>query len=268
MNRDTLIWRLRVLRSKTKGRLPALPWSHLPALLAQPLEHWDYSYFAKPVPDKSVPGMVPYETALGRFYGRQDDQGSIGCVIVEELCRIYQRPPVEVRPGDVVVDLGAHLGTFARVALDAGARMVVAFEANSLNAQCFRTTFAKEMAQGKVVLVESPVWSKRGTVRFSGNGLVGQVSEEGDPKQAVTIDDVVRELKIPKVDFIKTDIEGAERHALQGAAHVLSTYSPRMAVSSYHYPDDPAVLRDIVLGYHPYRVTFDKGSKRMFCDPG
>jgi hypothetical protein len=64
------------------------------------------------------------------------------------------------------------------------------------------------------------------------------------PKQAVTIDDVVRGLNIPRVDFIKTDIEGAERYALKGAAHVLSTYAPRLGVSSYHYPDDPAVLRD------------------------
>ena len=267
MNFDTLIWRFRILRSKAMGQLPALPWSRVPTLLTQPIEKWDYRYFAMPVKDRGLPGMVPYETAIGPFYGRPEDQSSIGCVIVEELCRIYQRPPVVVRPGDVVVDLGAHLGTFARVALNAGAKLVVAFEANAGNAECFRRTFQDEIAQGKVVLVESPVWSERCTVRFSGRGLVGQVSDDGDPKEAVTIDDVVRELGISRVDFIKTDIEGAERHALKGAAHVLSSHAPRLAVSSYHYPDDPTVLRDIVLGYHPYHVSFDKGRKRMFCYP-
>lgn len=78
---------------------------------------------------------------------------------------------------------------------------------------------------------------------------------------------MVRKLELPRVDFIKTDIEGAERHALRGAAHVLSSYAPRMAVSSYHYRDDPAALREIVLSYHPYHISFDKGEKRMFCNP-
>jgi FkbM family methyltransferase len=265
MNFDTLIWRFRILQSKAMGQLPALPWSQVPQMLAQPFENWDYNYFATPVGGGEFPGMVLYETPMGRFYGRPEDQDSIGGVIVEEICRIYQRPPVEVRPGDIVVDLGAHLGTFARVALNAGAKQVIAFEANAANAECFRRTFREEITQGKVVLVESPVWSESCTVRFSGQGLVGQVSDEGDPRQAVTIDDVVRELNIARVDFIKTDIEGAERHALRGAAHVLSAHSPRLAVSSYHYPDDPAVLRDTVLAYHPYHVSFDKGSKRMFC---
>lgn len=267
MQLDTLVWRLRVLRSKSRGQLPALPWSQVPRLLAQPSENWDYNYFATPVKDGDIPGMVAYETALGRFYGRPQDRSSIGGVIVEEICRIYQRAPVEIRPGDIVVDLGAHLGAFARVALNAGAKLVVAFEANVANAECFRRTFQDEIAQGRVVLVASPVWSERCTVLFSGQGLVGQVSDEGDPRQAVTIDDVVRELGVPRVDFIKTDIEGAERHALKGAAHVLSYYAPRLAVSSYHYPEDPAVLRDIVLGFHPYQVTFDRSSKRMFCNP-
>lgn len=267
MNLDTLIWRFRVLRTKTMGQIPALPWSQVPRLLVQPFENWDYSYFATPVKDRDVRGMVLYETAIGRFYGRPEDQSSIACVIVEEICRIYQRPPVVVRLGDVVVDLGAHLGTFTRVALNAGAKLVVAFEADVVNAECFRRTFKDEIAEGKVVLVESPVWSEPCTVLFSGQGLVGQVSEEGEPKQAVTIDDVVRELDIPRVDFIKTDIEGAERHALKGAAHVLSFHAPRLAVSSYHYPDDPTELRDIVLGYHPYHVSFDNGRKRMFCCP-
>src|ERR1035441_3280575 len=90
MNFDTLIWRFRILRSKAMGQLPALPWSRVPTLLTQPIEKWDYRYFAMPVKDRGLPGMVPYETAIGPFYGRPEDQSSIGCVIVEELCRIYR----------------------------------------------------------------------------------------------------------------------------------------------------------------------------------
>lgn len=267
MHLDTFNWRFRVLQSKATGKLPALPWSQLPSMMARPFEKWDYQYFATSLDNCGVPGMVQYETAVGRFYGRPEDQDSIGGVIVEEICRVYERPPVAVRPGDIVVDLGGHLGTFTRVALNAGAKLVVAFEANAVNANCFRATFRDEIAHEKVVLIESPVWSESCTVHFSGQGLVGQITDQGDAKEAVTIDDVVRKLDLPRVDFIKTDIEGAERQALLGARHILSSYAPKLAVSSYHYPDDPAVLREIVLRYHPYDVSFDKGEKRMFCNP-
>ncbi len=265
MNLDTLIWRFRVLQTKIMGKLPALPWSQLPRMLAQPLENWNYSYFATPVADETQPGMVLYETLIGRFYGRREDRDFLGGVIVEEIGRIYQRPPVAVHPGDVVVDLGGHLGTFVRVALNDGAKLVIAFEANASNAECFRATFREEIAQGRVVLIEAPVWSESCIVRFSGQGLVGQISDEGDAQQAVTIDDVVRELNIPRVDFIKTDIEGAERHALKGASRVLSTDAPNLVVSSYHFSDDPTVLRDIALAHYPYDINFDRGSKRMYC---
>jgi len=264
MNLDTVIWRLRVLQTKLAGKLPALPWSRIPRML-QPFEKWNYSYFATPVPGECLPDMVLYETLIGRFYGRPHDRDLLGGVIVEEIGRIYQRPPVAVRPGDIVIDLGGHLGTFVRVALNDGAKLVVAFEADASNAECFRATFREEITEGKVVLIEAPVWSESCVVRFSGQGLVGQVSDVGDPQQAVTIDEVIGELNIPRVDFIKTDIEGAERHALKGASRVLSTYAPKLVVSSYHYPDDPAVLQEIVLAYHPYHVEFDRGCKRMYC---
>src|ERR1700688_761928 len=190
MNLDTLIWRFRVLQTKVMGKLPALPWSQIPRMLAQHFENWNYSYFATPVADEGLTDMVLYETLIGRFYGRREDRDFLGGVIVEVIGRIYQRPPVVVSPGDIVVDLGGHLVTFVRVALNDGAKLVVVFEANASNAECFRVTFREEIAQGRVVLIEAPVWSEPCIVRFSGQGLVGQVSDEGDFKQAVTIDDV------------------------------------------------------------------------------
>ena len=174
MNLDTLIWRFRVLQTKVMGKLPALPWSQIPRTLAQPFENWNYAYFATPVPGECLPDMVLYETLIGRFYGRLEDRDFLGAVIVEEIGRIYQRPPVTVRPGDIVVDLGGHLGTFVRVALNDGAKLVVVFEANASNAECFRATFREEITEGKVVLIEAPVWSERRvstTLRHSGTEI-------------------------------------------------------------------------------------------------
>jgi UDP-3-O-acyl-N-acetylglucosamine deacetylase len=54
-----------------------------------------------------------------------------------------------------------------------------------------------------------------------------------------TVDKLVQELQLDKVDFIKMDIEGAEVKALQGAAETLKRFKPRLSISAYHQADHP-----------------------------
>ena len=62
-----------------------------------------------------------------------------------------------------------------------------------------------------------------------------------------TIDKMVAELKLPRVDFIKMDIEGAEQRALAGGANAISTWRPRMEISVNHLPEDPHMV-PVVIG--------------------
>lgn len=68
-----------------------------------------------------------------------------------------------------------------------------------------------------------------------------------------TIDEIVAELKLPRVDFIKMDIEGAEKPALRGAKNTINRFRPRMSLSSEHLADDfkaiPALVHAIVPNY-------------------
>lgn len=76
---------------------------------------------------------------------------------------------------------------------------------------------------------------------------------EGDRIQipVTTIDKLVSELKLDRVDFIKMDIKGAEQQALTGASQVLERHKPRLAIAGEHMPDDPVRIPQIVRRRRP-----------------
>lgn len=65
-----------------------------------------------------------------------------------------------------------------------------------------------------------------------------------------TIDDFVEKSGLQHVDFIKMDIEGAERDALMGATRTLKIMRPKLAISVYHLADDIRVLSQIILNIY------------------
>jgi hypothetical protein len=60
---------------------------------------------------------------------------------------------------------------------------------------------------------------------------------------AITLDAFVERNNIERVDFIKADIEGAERNMLRGAKRILREFAPKLSICTYHLPDRPLRLR-------------------------
>lgn len=71
-----------------------------------------------------------------------------------------------------------------------------------------------------------------------------------------SIDDLVEAGRVSRVDFTKMDIEGSELAALCGAERTLRRFTPKLAISLYHKPEDfcdiPAWLNQLGLGYRFY----------------
>jgi FkbM family methyltransferase len=195
-----------------------------------------------------------YETPRGPFWMPAASVSLIPIVLAEQEQQLYGKGSRDVQPGDIVLDCGADIGTFTRSALNRGARTVVSIDPGFGKKESLQRNFAREIAEGRVILVTKGVWNKEDVLTIHGDTLVlGQDHGPAQQIQLTTIDKLVEELKLPRVDFIKMDIEGAEKPALNGARNTLVKFHPRISIASEHYPDDavaiPQLVRSIVPGY-------------------
>jgi FkbM family methyltransferase len=259
---DTRLW---FLELKMRGEVQHVGWTEALRRVGPGWPHRARFDVAQVVGRGSAPCPVLWKTPLGRFWGTERDGRELDLLTLEQAVGdIYEQRAVSVHDSDVVIDVGAHLGTFTRIALHRGARVVVAVEPDPVNAVCFSRTFASEIADGRVRLVEAAAWHSPGSLNFEiGNASqTGRVAGAGGGRavvvRAVRLDDVADELKLGRVDFIKMDIEGAERHALAGARRLLAAHKPRLAICIYHAPDDPEVVPRVVREANGTYETFNR----------
>ncbi len=71
-----------------------------------------------------------------------------------------------------------------------------------------------------------------------------------------TIDSLLAEGRIERVDFIKMDVEGHELPILRGAERAIRRFRPKLAISLYHRADDyfriPDFIRSLDMSYRLY----------------
>jgi len=166
----------------------------------------------------------------------------------------FEGEPV-VRPGDVYMDCGAYIGDTSSEALRAGASLVVAVEPSPANLECLRRNLAKEIKAGRLVVYPKGVWDRDEVLHFQPEH---SAADKIDPAGTIsipvtTIDKVVEELALKRLDVIKMDIEGAEQKALVGAQKTITRFRPRLILGSYHLQDDyekiPLLVRRIRSDY-------------------
>lgn len=189
-----------------------------------------------------------WETPQGRYWLPEGaDDEFMTTLVTEQALDIYTYGKYGVRQGDVVLDCGANVGIFTRQALNKGAKLVVAIEPSPENLECLRRNFASEIAAGHVEIVGKGVWDREQTLfleilRRTNPGMDAITLHSPGHRPGVwvpltTIDKLVDELKLPRVDFIKMDIEGAEARAVAGASATMAKYKPRMAIATEHTDD-------------------------------
>ena len=141
-----------------------------------------------------------------------------------------------------MVDAGANIGTFTvRAARAVGPQgLVVAIEPSNANVAFIKRNMeANELTN--VVIVEKGLWEKKDKLRLFLGSASGHhtVLHHHNELQSVeievdTLDNILAELGITRVDFIKMDIEGAEIEAYEGMRNTLKGGEVKLAIAAYH----------------------------------
>ena len=145
-----------------------------------------------------------------------------------------------IRPGDTVLDIGAHHGVYTLIgafATGAGGRLH-AFEPNPRFAGLLRRSIAANGLGGIATLHEAAVgaeaaetelrwqWDYGGGGHLAIAGRRGNPALERSPVQVVALDEVFPDPAFT-VDVIKMDVEGTETFAVRGMRALLAR-SPRV----------------------------------------
>lgn len=209
-------------------------------------------------------GYDRWQTPAGTYWIPAGDHFVLPFNLAEQELKIYGTGEQDVHTGDVVLDCGANVGVFTRVALDQGASKVIGIEPAPENLEVYRRNFKDEIAAGRVIVVPKGVWDKDDvlTLHVDANNTAADTfvldrkqTTSGVKVPLTTIDKLVLELKLDRVDYIKMDIEGAEPNALRGAHDTLAKWKPRISISAYHKPDHPVVIPNIIRAARPdYKI--------------
>jgi FkbM family methyltransferase len=180
----------------------------------------------------------------------------------------YEQFGIKVEVNDIVVDAGANMGLFSAYAASKGAQ-VYAFEPipSSLT-YLNKTASINRKLPGKITVIPLALMDRKGTLKFTIDekniGAASAIIKRNDQTveaESILLDDWVVEHSIPTIDFIKADIEGAERNLLRGARRILQEFKPKLAICTYHLKDDPEVLENIILTANPDYTVYHSTHK-------
>jgi FkbM family methyltransferase len=149
-----------------------------------------------------------------------------------------------VNPGDVVVDIGANIGTFSvYAAMVCGASRVLSFEPFPENYKLLSKNVGANQL-GMVTCVNQAVAGKPGRRTFGlhsedagSHSLVATPSADTIEVECCTFEDIFERFGIDRIDYLKMDCEGAEYEILEHASRARLQQIKQISMEYHHVPN-------------------------------
>lgn len=228
---------------------------------------WMGKLGAGPIPEAAADFPLIFEKILaGRLPGDRLAERDV-------MTGIYTRMHT-IKPGEVVVDIGAQIGYFTSIAaLKVGPTgRVLSFEPNGRNAGHLANAMRN---LGHVTVFPIALGVTRGTVTMAfGSGSVShRAASNFDHEVGIKVDVQVFPLDeiwptagLTRCDLIKIDAESAENDIVLGAVQTIERFRPDMVIEVEHGAQLDAILKD--MGYVVYGADMLNDHLRKDYKPG
>jgi FkbM family methyltransferase len=148
------------------------------------------------------------------------DNNTISIIKEVFVNKVYTKDSVMIKEGDIVFDVGANVGVFSIYASLIKNTNIVAFEPHPSNFEklchnvnqneirtinCLNYALGKENEERYMIEGNIPGGHKIANEKSSSN-----IENEGIKVKSLTLESIMTELNISKIDFLKLDCEGAE----------------------------------------------------------
>lgn len=171
---------------------------------------------------------------------------------------------------DVILELGAYVGYYAigvsELLSDQG--RVIAVEASPDNFRILQKNI-NENGIDKIIPLHKAIWNQKTQLDFYltehqknsiDKGIVGD--KKSVKVSADTVDNIVRELDIDKIDFVRIQLNGAEYEALHGMRNVLKK-KPKLLIA-VPYINDEKIKK--FLEEYGYKYIMERRNIFAYCD--
>lgn len=176
----------------------------------------------------------------------------------------------QVKSNDVVFDIGASYGTYT---LSAGAMdaKVYTFEPEKTIYCDLVQNITLNGWQDRCYPFNIGLWSSETSVDMKSYAPHWPGYCISGDYQVKTVDKIVKENKITKLDWMKIDVEGAEEHVIRGAINTISKLKPKLIIECHIFlsADIKDNVKEIISSISNY--DFEEISRppcvMLYCTP-
>lgn len=158
----------------------------------------------------------------------------------------------ELKPGNVVFDLGAYSGLTSILFAERVGRhgKVFAFEPDPLNFEIAKQNidhYARMTGNGCIDLINKGVWEHSRGISFAAEGNIGAGAtdllpgDRGERKivqiETITLDEFAESRALERLDFVKCNIEGSEQCVIPSSMNLFQRYEPKIIIEPHFAPE-------------------------------
>lgn len=146
----------------------------------------------------------------------------------------------EIKPNDIIVDIGAHIGSFS-IFCSQYADKVISYEASPLNFKLLKENIRLNSIKN-INANNTAIFSKKGRINFvldkgntGGNSFYLKSQKKKLKIDAIPLSQIFKDRKIKKIDFLKMDVEGAEYEIILNSSGETLNKIKKIALEYHDY---------------------------------